>query len=444
VFPDPLTRLLVVVAGIAVALAALAFSLAQARRWRMVRDLPKSHAGGVMVGMVDVSGAVRATPSLTSHLAELACAWYRWSVEERWSRLVTTTSTDAKGHTTTSTHTESGWRTVGSGGEQVPFALEDETGRVRVLPQGASVDAHQALSCTVRRSDPLYYAKGPQEAISDSDHVRRFQEDLLPVDVPCSVIGYARQSADLSALEIARDARARIFAISLRGSDAIGSGYRLATILLGLGGLAAALVTARLACGDDALAIGLVAAGAAYLGAAALGWLWLAHNSLVELRQRVHQGWANVDVQLEKRFDLIHELMPLVSALGEHEASVQAMVAAMRSQLIATAPGAAGPDALALAPRLTAVAEAYPHLVAQPQYARLHATLVQCEDAIALARTYYNDIATSWNARTQRVPDVIAARLFHCLPAPLMVGFTGVEAPAPRVDLASGTAAASG
>ncbi len=128
--------------------------------------------------------------------------------------------------------------------------------------------------------------------------------------------------------------------------------------------------------------------------------------------------------------------MPLVEALGSHESAVQTMVAAMRSQLIATPPGAAGPDPLALAPRLVAVAEAYPNLIAQPQYAQLHAALVQCEDAIALARTYYNDIATSWNTRIERVPDVIAARLFHCRPASLMQGFSGVEAPPPRVDLA--------
>ncbi len=126
----------------------------------------------------------------------------------------------------------------------------------------------------------------------------------LPIDTICCVIGYARQRLDQAALEIARDARARIFAISLRGQDAIGSGYRLATILLGLCGLAVALGTGRLASNDDTLVAALVGAGACYLGAVALGWLWLAHNSLVELRQRVHQGWANVDVQLAKRFDL--------------------------------------------------------------------------------------------------------------------------------------------
>jgi len=423
------------------ALVALVIGFHQERRWRLLRDLPTSRPGGAFIGLVDVAGSIRCEQPLTSQLAQVPCAWYRWSVQEHWSRTVSETTTDAQGHSHTSTREESGWRTVASGGDEAAFALSDETGSVLVRPAGARVDADTAMDQTCGRNDPLYYAKGPATAVSDSDHRRRFHETLLPLQVSCSVVGQARQTPDGAGVEIALDAHAPFFVISLAGQRSIASGYFWS-------GLGAKIVGLLLAVGGSCLlshAVGgeplswCVVAGLCYLGCCLVGWGWLVHNSLVELRARVRQGWSNVDVQLKRRFDLIAELMPLIQAITGHESVTQTAIAALRCQQQATPPGAAGPDFAAVAPQLGAVVEAYPDLISQGQFERLQRALIGCEDRIALARTYFNDIATSWNARLERVPDIVVARGSGMRPQSLMQHFDGVLAPAPQVQMGAST-----
>ena len=161
------------------------------------------------------------------------------------------------------------------------------------------------------------------------------------------------------------------------------------------------------------------------------------YNRLVRLRNEVDTGWANIDVQLKRRFDLITRLVPIVEAVSAHESGVQRAVAAMRGQLMATAPGAAGPDVRAAMPVLTLVSEAYPDLKAQTNFAALSNSLRDCEDRIALARTYFNDIATHWNIRLDRFPDLILAKLTRLQRQALMPELEPPSSPdAPVVSLA--------
>ena len=74
-----------------------------------------------------------------------------------------------------------------------------------------------------------------------------------------------------------------------------------------------------------------------------LGWAWMVFNSLIDLRQRVRQGWAQVDVQLKRRFDLIPNLVATVTGLRDHEAKLQESIALLHAQQLATPPGVAGP-----------------------------------------------------------------------------------------------------
>jgi hypothetical protein len=163
-------------------------------------------------------------------------------------------------------------------------------------------------------------------------------------------------------------------------------------------------------------------------------------NSLIGLRQRVRQGWSLVDVQLKRRHDLLPSLAAAVSALGSHEQSVQSGLAALRAQLEATAPGMAGPDFEGLAGRVRVIAERYPALVAQAGFAQLHEQLVETEQRIALARTYYNDIATHFATRLERVPDRWVASLAAMRREPLLVAENFERAPV-TVEFARETAA---
>ena len=151
------------------------------------------------------------------------------------------------------------------------------------------------------------------------------------------------------------------------------------------------------------------------------GWVWMVFNSLIDLRQRVRQGWAQVDVQLKRRFDLIPNLVSTVTELRDHEAKLQEHIALLRAQQVATPPGVAGPDYAACTKILVAVREAYPELTAQESFLDLQKSLVDTEHRIALARGYFNEIATHYNTRLEIIPDRFVAALGGLQPQPLML-----------------------
>jgi hypothetical protein len=144
-----------------------------------------------------------------------------------------------------------------------------------------------------------------------------------------------------------------------------------------------------------------------------------------------------VDVELKRRHDLIPGLASAVAALSSHEAGVQTAVAALRAQESATRPGEPGPDFAGVAGTLRAVAEKYPNLVAQEGFSRLSAQLVETEQRIALARAYYNDIATHFATRVAQVPDAWLAAVGGIRAEPLLATADFERAPV-KVSLAAG------
>src|SRR3989442_10833071 len=119
-----------------------------------------------------------------------------------------------------------------------------------------------------------------------------------------------------------------------------------------------------------------VLAATAYFLAAGLGWVWMVYNSLIDLRQRVRQGWSQVDVQLKRRHDLIPNLVGAVTGLRDYEQNLQTELAGLRSQLEATPPGVQGPDYRACGTILVAIQERYPELTAQTSFANLQKKLI--------------------------------------------------------------------
>ena len=157
-------------------------------------------------------------------------------------------------------------------------------------------------------------------------------------------------------------------------------------------------------------------------------WVWIAvgvavvvlallvfgYNRIVRLRNEVGTGWANIDVQLERRADLIPNLVETVKAYAAHEREVFENVTEARAALQrAGSPSAAAEadDLLGLAlGRLFAVAEAYPELKASQNFLRLQDELTDTEDKISAARRYYNATVMRYNTSIQTVPGVLYAR----------------------------------
>lgn len=441
---DLAIRLGLLGAGIALALLCLWLSLRALRKRRLIRDIPTSKVQGVFIGLVELKGKAKSPDPLTSHLAGEACVHYTWSVEEHWSRWVTETYTDSKGNTRTRTRRESGWTTVDHGGAQVPFFLEDDTGRLLVRPGGAKIEPVTIFSRTVGTADPLYYDKGPAHAVMDSDHRRRFTEEALPVGIPLYIVGRARERKDVVAPEIAEDKEAPLYLISTRSEKQVGAGFLWKAWLLGIlgfvlvtaGGVAMELMGAKGMRGAYVPGVAAGSAAGGFVLAWLLCWVWMAFNSVLNLRERVNQGWSLVDVELKRRADLIPRLVAVVEGLRSHEAKVQQGVADMRSQAYATAPGEEGPDPRGCAGTLLAIAEAYPELKSQEAFLSLQEQLSETEQRIALARAYYNDIATFFNTRLEMIPDRWVAKLASLEPKRLIAASGFERAPVP-VDLAS-------
>jgi hypothetical protein len=408
---------------------------------RLIDNLPTSKTTGVFIGLVELKGTAESSGPLTSYLAQGACVHFSWKIEERWSRTFVETDTDSNGRSRTRIRRESGWTEVAGGGETIPFYLRDDHGLVLVRPEGAKLEPRHVFQETCRPSDPLYYGKGPREAVSDSDHVRRFDEYAIPLHAPLYVMGQARERADIVAPEIAADPAAPMYLISTRTEQQVSSGFRSSFWGWGIFGLL--LAVAGVIVRDAMFDLQLVsrwplyaAAAAAYLAAAGLGWTWMVFNSLVELRQRVRQAWAQVDVQLKRRHDLIPNLVQVVQGLRDHEQQVQTELASLRAQAQATPPGIAGPDFHALKGTLVAIAERYPELKTDTTFANLHRNLVDTEQRIALARSYFNDIATHFNTRLETVPDRFVASLGAMRPQALLQADEFERAPV-KVEFAS-------
>jgi LemA protein len=145
-------------------------------------------------------------------------------------------------------------------------------------------------------------------------------------------------------------------------------------------------------------------------------YIVIAYNNLVKARNRVGTQWAQIDVQLTRRADLIPNLVEAVKVYAAHEKEVFEGIASARKALEdASSPGQAisANDRLSgqLLP-LFAVAEAYPALKADSSFIALQLSLQEAEEKIAYARQFYNDTVLIYKDRLDQFPSSIIAKLF--------------------------------
>jgi LemA protein len=172
---------------------------------------------------------------------------------------------------------------------------------------------------------------------------------------------------------------------------------------------------------------GLLIGFAVLLGViAAAFYVVVLYNGLVYLRNQMDKGWANIDVLLKKRHDLIPNLVETVKGYAAHERHTFEAVTTARSTAVALLPQGRGsaPD-LAQAEQvlggtvrsLLAVAEAYPNLKANENFLSLQDSLVRMENEIAERREFFNNAVNLYNNAIQRLPDVFVARSLGYGPA---------------------------
>lgn len=154
----------------------------------------------------------------------------------------------------------------------------------------------------------------------------------------------------------------------------------------------------------------------ASLVALLLIWVLFVFNRLVRLRNQMRNAWADIDVQLARRHDLVPQLVAAVKGYASHEQAVLSAVTELRNAALAqSSPARLYPIESELEQMLTrvfALKEAYPDLKASENFLKLQTALVEVEDHLQYARRFYNGAVRDHNDAVQRVPDLVVARLF--------------------------------
>ena len=168
------------------------------------------------------------------------------------------------------------------------------------------------------------------------------------------------------------------------------------------------------------------------------------YNGLVGLRIQADNAWADIDVQLKRRYDLIPNLVQTVQGYATHEKGTLEGVIAARNQAMTAAGPAAKAESEGLLTQalrqVFALAEAYPQLRAVESFNQLQQTLNQLEDTIQNARRYYNAIVRDFNTKIAQFPSNIIAGMFNFKPREFFEISAPAEREVPKVSFGTGTA----
>jgi len=167
------------------------------------------------------------------------------------------------------------------------------------------------------------------------------------------------------------------------------------------------------------------------------------YNDLVRLRNQVKNAWAQIDVQLKRRYDLIPNLVETVKGYAKHERETFEEVTKARNLAQQAASAGAGERAKlegelsSALSRLLAVAENYPELKANQNFLALQEELTSTENKISFSRQFYNDSVLNYNNKTQMFPSNIVANMGGFKAGEFFEVNVAVEREAPKVNFTS-------
>lgn len=172
--------------------------------------------------------------------------------------------------------------------------------------------------------------------------------------------------------------------------------------------------------------------------AALVVWGVLAYNNFVSLKNRARNAWADIDVQLKRRHDLIPNLVETVKGYASHEREVFERVTEARARAAASKSiedrGRNEGELTRALRQLFAVAENYPELKANENFLSLQNSLNEIENAVQNARRYYNAVVRDYNIKRESFPSNIIANLFNFAPLEFFRLEDESEREVPKVD----------
>jgi hypothetical protein len=406
------------------------------RQRRAYADLATTPAAAVFAGRNEVKGRAWAPQPLVSHRSTTPSVWWSYTLEEERQHTRTVTSRDSQGNTQTRTETYHQWHEIDRKDGQLPWCeVVDDTGSVPVRLDGARVEARSVHLETFKDDG----GRGILESLFSNKTGRyRESENAVAIGDPLFVVG----EAELDEATCVPVLGSKVL-VSTRSEESrmrsLGAGAGL-LVLLALGGLLAgsAMLVDPERPGRPAAWLPGIAAAVVLL---TIAWSVTLYNRLRLLAESTERAWTLVDVQLQRRHDLIPSLAKTVAAHAAHEATVLQQLAQARAgaagnggeaQHAAELTGEATEQTTRLR-QILGVAEAHPQLTADAGFLELQRALADTESRIAGSRTFYNDTLLLLRNQMQRFPGVLVAsrlRLAHREP----IGAEGFERTVPEVE----------
>ena len=372
--------------AVAALLAWLAFRIIRVKR--IQENLPTSKTAGVTYGITEVVGILKAEDDLKlfkGPVSKKSCTWYRYLVEERRG--------SGKNRR---------WVTITDEKVKQPFLIKDDEGELRVFPGRADIITRhrERRQDGSRRHTEWRLAPGDDLYVLGKARLDKTRGDTLVLG---HEPGIPYIIANLPESEV-------MFRKAIKGMALLSGGasilFFVAIWLSGSNGSFSSMDFLQAAAIAPAFLMMVV--------------LIMMFNDLIFLRERCERNWANIQVSLKKRANLIPRLESVVKEYLSHEQNLQTGLALLRerSQNINNSRDM---DRYMAAEHvsiteLSAHIEQYPDLKGTDLVADFHRRLVKLENEVALIRSGFNDAVTQYLIRLQKFPDNIVARLFRFKP----------------------------
>jgi len=373
--------------GLALLFTVKGLRAVRVKRW--IENIPFTKASGVVWGVNELNGEIAslADGELETPLSKQPCVWFDYRVYERRQ-----------------SNNKKQWKLVERQSDGRDFLLTDDSGSVLVNARGAAISAQhrvrerhgkrKVIESSLRAGDQIYLL-GSAELSGRDDYLLR----LSGTESESPFIISRLSEADL----LLRRARKGMVLLLLACNALMLAGLFFGSLTGNFSALNF-LLTAVIATG--------------YL---LLLMLIMHYNDLVFLKHRVERALANIDVALQKRFDLAGNLLSVVQHYAAHEQDLMADMTSFRNQHRASAGDQSLNDRLQeilqgaqrLLPQLKVVAENYPGLKQQELIQSFTEGLTRLEDEVSLMKEGYNNALEVYLTRLQTFPDVLLAKLFR-------------------------------
>ncbi|MCB1030720.1 MAG: LemA family protein [Acidimicrobiales bacterium] len=436
---------------ISLALAVL-FGVMSLSAWRKkwaIDDTPTSKCRGVFVGRNEVVGTAEALyEPLRAPFTQTPCVWFSWELEEYKKQ-----------------GDDSSWVTIEKRSTAAPFWIADETGKVLVRPRMAKLGPRQSIQERIGTgfnppyslwqlrqwvlvgednlerhyslqdrsfSEPPHHKSGlfdfkvdSASPISNLPGKKRITEHVIEVGSPLYLFGTARPRMEGPGLEFVGGEEELI--VTTKSEAQVAKSAKFAAFGLGL----ACMVLSGFFVGgistsmhDEVRWGWVVGVALAELFILFLLVLQRNYNRQIEVKEQAAKAWSLIDVSLQRRSELVPKLVAVVEEFNAHELRVQELVAELRS-IPAPPPSVeklpddatiSGAESTDLAQRhaassTVALAEAYPELKASEVFLDLQHRYADAEEAVATARSFYNDSIEVLRTRRSQFPGSLFARL---------------------------------